>query len=63
MLFYENVYSVSREYNQRFELQYVPLSNKPSLIQRLLVVVQSVWAQRVSKPAQITSQTVRNTVA
>ena len=63
MLFYDNVYSVSREYNQRFELQHVPLSNKPSLIQRLLVVVQSVWAQRVSNPAQITSQTVRNTVA
>ena len=58
MLFYENVYAVSREYNQRFETLYVPLSVKPGLVQRLLEVVRPALAQR---PGNAVQRPVRRT--
>ena len=62
MLFYENVYTVCKEYNQRFETLIVPVNTKPGLIQRLLVALQSVTAQRLSKPSQVPVQAARNTI-
>lgn len=64
MVIYENVYGVSREYNERFETLYVPISNKTGLLQRLLANLRPAGAVRLTGAAgQLPTQSDRNTAA